>query len=120
MTGTRCNETASAVVAASGASALTELVRGSEQRLLERVAPLVRRQCVTLDLGSVERIDAAGIAALISLYGSAREAGHLFTVSNASPRVAQILSLVGLERVLISQNAAQTAHCGTTHAQYAA
>ena len=36
-----------------------------EQRLLERVAPLVRRQCVTLDLGSVERIDAAGIAALI-------------------------------------------------------
>jgi len=117
MTDTECNETANLTLEASN---LTELVRGSEQRLLERVAPLVRRQCVSLDLGSVERIDAAGIAALISLYGSARDSGHVFTVTNASPRVAQILALVGLERILLSQNAVTASHCGSTLLQPAA
>ena len=102
------------------ASELTELVRGNEQRLLDRVAPLVRRQCVSLDLGSVERIDAAGIAALISLYGSARDAGHSFTVMNASPRVAQILSLVGLERILLSQNTVYIPHCSPQLVRHAA
>jgi anti-anti-sigma factor len=89
---------------------LTELVRGYEQLLLERVAPLVRRQNVTLDLSSVQRIDAAGIAALISLYGSARDEGHCFTVTNASPRVAEILSLVGLDRILLSHNVVRNSH----------
>lgn len=117
MTDTECNETANLTLESGN---YTELVRGSEQRLLERVAPLVLRQCVSLDLGSVKRIDAAGIAALISLYGSAREAGHLFTVTNASPRVAQILALVGLERILLSQNAAQASHCGSKLLQSAA
>src|ERR1035441_3620327 len=69
---------------------LTELVRGNDQRLLEQMRPLVRRQSVALDLASVQRIDAAGISALISLYTYARETGHSFTVSNASPRVAEI------------------------------
>jgi anti-anti-sigma factor len=120
MTGTKCNETAYVAIEASGSSQLTELVRGSEQCLLERVGPLVRTQCVSLDLGTVERIDAAGIAALISLYGSARDAGHRFTVSNASPRVAQILALVGLDRILLSQNAVQSSHCGPLLAHSAA
>ena len=117
MTGIGCKETANVAIEASN---MTELVRGSEQRLLDRVGPLVRRQSITLDLGSVERIDAAGIAALISLYGSAREAGHRFTVTNASPRVAQILALVGLERILLSQNAVQTSHCAPRLVQSAA
>jgi len=110
MNRTRCNKTANVAIEASQ---MTELVRGSEQLLLELVAPLVRRQSVALDLGSVQRIDAAGIAALISLYDSARKAGHIFTVTNVSPRVVQILSLVGLDRILLSQNTVQASHCGS-------
>jgi anti-anti-sigma factor len=117
MTGIGCKETANVAIEASN---MTELVRGNEQSLMERVAPMVRRQSISLDLGSVERIDAAGIAALISLYGSARDAGHRFTVTNASPRVAQILALVGLERILLSQNAVQSSHCGPRLLQPAA
>jgi anti-anti-sigma factor len=117
MTGIGCKETANVAIEASN---MTELVRGNEQRLMERITPLVCRQSISLDLSSVERIDAAGIAALISLYGSAREAGHRFTVTNASPRVAQILALVGLERILLSQNAVQSSHCGPRLYQSAA
>ena len=82
-----------------------ELVRGQEQILMERLTPLVRRQNVILDLRQVERIDAAGIAALISLYSCARNAGHDFTVSHASPRIEEILALVGLDHILLSHNA---------------
>jgi anti-anti-sigma factor len=88
---------------------MTELVRGQEDKLLERLTPLVRHQSVTLDLAQVERIDAAGITALITLYRVASEAGHNFAVANASPRVEEILGLVGLERILASQNAEETA-----------
>jgi anti-anti-sigma factor len=94
------------------AGELTELVRGCDKVLLEQLVPLVRRQNVSLDLGRVERIDAAGIAALISLYGSARDAGHCFSVSNASARVAEILALVGLDRILLSQNVIYKSHSG--------
>jgi len=94
-------------------SQLTALVRGQETALLERFAPLVRGQDLSLDLGSVERIDAAGIAALISLYGTARDAGHVFTLSNVSPRVAQLLALVGLDRILAYRNAVRKSHCAS-------
>jgi anti-anti-sigma factor len=88
---------------------MTELVRGQEDKLMERLTPLVRVQSVTLDLGQVERIDAAGITALITLYRLASEAGHSFAIANASPRVEEILGLVGLERILASQNAEEAA-----------
>jgi anti-anti-sigma factor len=91
---------------------LTELVRGSEECLLAHLSPLVRRQSVTLDLRPVERIDAAGIAALISLYWRASEAGHCFSVTNPSPHVAEILRLVGLDRILLSHNAVNESHSG--------
>ncbi len=84
---------------------LHELVRGQEQSLVERLTPTVRRQSVILDLTHVERIDAAGIAALISLYGAAETAGNRFSVVHASARVAEILTLVGLDRILISHDA---------------
>ena len=84
---------------------LHELVRGQEQCVVERLAPVVRQHNVLLDLGHVERIDAAGIAALISLYACAQTAGTEFAVTNASPRVAEILALVGLDRILLSHNA---------------
>ncbi len=83
---------------------LHELVRGEEHALVERLTPLVCRQNVTLDATHVERIDAAGIAALIALYGAAREAGKDFAIVNATARVAEILRLVGLDRILIAQD----------------
>ncbi len=84
---------------------LHELVRGQEHCLLDKLDPVVREQSVTLDMRQIERIDAAGIATLISLYGTAHSAGHEFAIVNASHRVAEILALVGLDRILISHNA---------------
>jgi len=80
-----------------------ELVRGQEQRLLRELEPAVRNHSVTLDMRQIERIDAAGISSLISLYGAAHCAGHEFAIVNASPRVAEILQIVGLDRILISR-----------------
>ncbi|HUN85756.1 MAG TPA: STAS domain-containing protein [Terracidiphilus sp.] len=85
---------------------LHELVRGEEQCLVERLTPVVRRQSVMLDLSRVDRIDAAGIAALISLYGTAQNAGNEFNIVHASHRVADILTLVGLDHFLLSHDAA--------------
>jgi len=90
---------------------MTELVRGDEQPLVQRIAPLLREQSVTLDLNHIDRIDAAGIAALISLYSTAREYGQTFSLINVSPRVGEILSLVRLDGVLLSHNAVLAAHC---------
>jgi anti-anti-sigma factor len=92
---------------------LTELIRGKEQTLLAKVTPQVRRQSVTLDLGRVRRIDAGGIGALLSLYASAREAGHSFAVANLTPRVAEILELVGLKFVFLSHIVATKSQSGT-------
>jgi anti-anti-sigma factor len=90
---------------------LTELVRGDEQCLVQRVAPLLREKDVILDLNRIERIDAAGIAALISLYSLARTYGHNFSVKCVSPRVAEMLTLVRLNNVLISHNAVFASQC---------
>lgn len=83
---------------------LTELVRGCDRRLVDCLTPYVRRQSIALDLHSVERIDAAGIAALITLYSDARQAGHHFSIFNVAPRVVEILAIVGLDRILVSGN----------------
>jgi anti-anti-sigma factor len=87
------------------AGEITELVRGNENALLERFMPIVRRQCVTLNLEAVTRIDAAGLAALITVYCTARESGHDFTILNPSSHVAEILAVVGLDKILVAQNA---------------
>ncbi len=99
---------------------MTELVRGDEQRLIQRVAPLLCEQSVSLDLHKIDRIDAAGIAALISLYSTARNHGHIFAVCNVPPRVEEILSLVGLESILIYHNAVRGSQCGPVYEQTAA
>jgi anti-anti-sigma factor len=91
---------------------LTELILGNEQSLLARLTPLVRRHSVTLDLSRVQRIDAGGVTALVSLYASAREAGHCFTVANLSPHVAETLRLVGLKRILLSHIAVRKPYSG--------
>ncbi len=84
-----------------------ELIRGSEQNLLARLAPLVRQESVWLDLNAVERIDAAGLAVLIALYCDACKAGHSFTVFNPRRHVREILALVGLDRVLLPREDAR-------------
>jgi len=109
---TICNNSAATAIAQDGPIELTELVRGHEHALMEQLGPLVARQSIALDLTPVERIDAAGIAALVTLYANACQAGHSFTVSNAQPHVAKILALVGLDRILMSQNAVQSSHSG--------
>ena len=90
---------------------ITELVRGDEQQLVQRVAPLLRENNVTLDLNGIDRIDAAGIAALISLYSYARNHGNTFSVINVSPRVEEMLSLVRLEDILVSHNVVLASQC---------
>jgi anti-anti-sigma factor len=89
-----------------------ELVRGQDAVLLEHLGPVVRKCNVALDLSSVQRIDAAGITALVSLYRGARESGHRFSLTNVPDHVAQILALVGLDRYLLSHNAVRSSHCG--------
>jgi anti-anti-sigma factor len=83
---------------------LTELVRGNEQLFLDRLMPAVRRQSIVLDLESVTRIDAAGLAALITLHCEACKTGHKLTVSHPSRHVREILDLVGLDRILLAED----------------
>jgi anti-anti-sigma factor len=82
---------------------MKELVRGQEQGFLEELAPVVARESVALDFGAVERIDAAGLAALITLYTDACKAGHTLTVSRPNRHVREILQLVGLDRILMAR-----------------
>ena len=100
------NKMSNAAASAGQQPEMIELVRGREKELLAWLSPLVRRQSVTLDMGRVRRIDAAGIAALLSLYSSAQQAGHSFSVTRPSRRVAEVLKLVGLERILVFHRAA--------------
>ncbi|HEY2859572.1 MAG TPA: STAS domain-containing protein [Terracidiphilus sp.] len=81
----------------------TELVRGNDHELVAMMAPAVRKHNAVLDMGRVRRIDAAGIAALISVYGCARDAGHTFRVCNVTSHVAEILKLVSLDHILVSR-----------------
>ncbi len=85
-------------------SGVGELVRGQEQQFIDELQPLVRSQSVRLDLSRIERIDAAGLAALISLCRDARRAGYEFTVVNPSRHVARMLTLVGLDRIVARAN----------------
>jgi anti-anti-sigma factor len=84
-------------------SGIRELVKGQEQELLDELKPIVRRQSLRLDLSCTERIDAAGVAALVSLYCDARKNGHEFAVINPPSRVARILAIVGLDRIILPE-----------------
>jgi anti-anti-sigma factor len=116
MTIATCSETMMRSEKAVRTCGLSEIVRGSEGHLVDEMAPLVRRQDVSLDLSPVERIDAAGIAALISLYKLAQQSGHRFSVLNVAPRVYELLALVGLEAILISHNGNLTNESGCRNA----
>jgi anti-anti-sigma factor len=117
MNGLLCNRADTLLIAPGD---LHELVRGQERELVERLMPIVQNQNVTLDLAQVERIDAAGIAALISLYGCAFNKGNEFNVVNATPHVTEILAIVGLDRILLNRNAVTAAKTGPCFVQSAA
>ncbi len=87
---------------------IRELVKGQDQEFVNKLRALVERQNVTLDLEATERIDAAGLAALIALYCDARKSGHRFAIANPSPRVREILHMVGLDAILVSRNTEET------------
>jgi anti-anti-sigma factor len=89
-------------------SGVRQLVRGREPEILEELQPLVESRSVRLDLSAVERIDAAGLAALVSLYCAAGKAGHDFAVVNPSRHVARILAIVGLDRILVTKASEET------------
>jgi anti-anti-sigma factor len=91
----------------------SELVGGHSVELTERLQPLVHDGNVALDMRDVKRIDAAGIAALVALYRSARDAGHRFSLTNVPARVAQILAVVGLDGLLVSHNAVRASQTGS-------
>jgi anti-anti-sigma factor len=93
--------------------ASSQLLRGEDARLVERLQPLVQNQNIALDMACVDRIDAAGISALLELYQIARVAGHHFTVTNLQVRVAEVLNIVGLDGFLVSHNAAPDSHYGS-------
>jgi anti-anti-sigma factor len=80
-----------------------ELVRGTEAQVIDQLLPRVKRESVALDLSGVERIDAAGIAALITLYCNSVQAGTEFYVVDPSAHVLELLQLVGLESLLIAE-----------------
>jgi len=81
-----------------------ELVRGTEAQVIDALLPRVQQESVALDLSGVERMDAAGIAALITLYCASVEAGYAFSVVDPSPHVLELLHIVGLESILIVED----------------
>jgi anti-anti-sigma regulatory factor len=87
------------------ASETTEIVRGQEDKFLGQLEPIVRNHSIELDMSPVERIDAAGISALIRVYCDAMQAGRRFTVLNPQPHVLAIMAIVGIDRVLMAPNA---------------
>jgi anti-anti-sigma factor len=81
-----------------------ELVRGTETKVMDALLPRVKQESVALDLSGVQRMDAAGIATLIALYCTSIEAGNEFHVVAPSPHVLELLRIVGLESILVTEN----------------
>jgi len=96
-----------AVIALNG-----ELVRGTESQLIDELLPKVKQGSVALDLSGVERMDAAGIAALITLYCTSVEAGTEFHVVDPSAHVLELLRIVGLESILVADGNTAQHPCG--------
>lgn len=79
----------------------TELVRGKETEFLSAALPLAESSGLILDMSEVESLDAGGIGTLMILRQVAERGGHSLVLTDPSPRVAQILSLVGLDQILV-------------------
>ncbi|WP_420237302.1 STAS domain-containing protein [Telmatobacter bradus] len=88
------------------------LVRGREQNLLDELLPLVAENDVALSLERVQKIDAAGLGTLITIYRMAHEVGHTFRVVKPSRIVRGIICAVGFESALLYHNVDSESHSG--------
>jgi len=86
-----------------------ELIRGSETEIMSELLPRVKRESVALNMSAVDRIDAGGIAALITLYCTSIKAGNDFSVVAPSPHVLETLRVVGLEAILLTGSRPESA-----------
>ena len=55
-----------------------------------------RQRTIVLDLARVPSIDAAGVGELVRAYNVATAADRVLRIANTTPRVREILELVGL------------------------
>ena len=55
---------------------------------------------LTMDLAGLEYISSAGIAVLLETYKRLRAGGHAFRLVNLQPRVRNVFSYAGLDRLL--------------------
>lgn len=86
-------------VAATG-----KLIRGCESAFVDQLLPRAQKESLQLNLSAVSQMDAAGIAALVALYRASSESGHQLSVVQPSEHVHELLHLVGLEHLLITEN----------------
>ncbi len=85
-------------------TATGKLVRGCESAFVDQLLPRARKESLLLNLSAVSQMDAAGIASLIALYRTCNESGHQLTVVRPSEHVHELLHLVGLEHLLLTDN----------------
>lgn len=83
----------------------SRLVRGNEAELLAAVLPMVRSTGVILDISAVTTIDAAGVGLLATLRQVAERSGTSLFLVNPSRRTREILTLLGLDSVLLCKSA---------------
>ena len=93
-------------------TAPARLVRGCDEVFVATLRPVVRQEDVTLDLGEVERMDAAGFTALLALRAEAPASGKLLQMTGASRHAEEILKLVGLSGLLTSHDMKTDPQCG--------
>src|SRR5437899_849818 len=70
---------------------------GKDVELLKEEVSLATSGTVILNLGLVERIDAAGLGALVYLSNWARDAGIALHIVNASSSLLRLLELTNLD-----------------------
>jgi anti-sigma B factor antagonist len=79
-----------------------ELDLASVPRLRQEVLNLLGAggRDVVLDLGAVDFIDSVGLGGVVAVAKRVRSAGGQFRVARPDPRVWEVFTLVGLDRVI--------------------
>lgn len=77
------------------------LVRGNEQAFVCDTLAALERANVLVDMSAVNALDAAGIGVLVTLQTAATAAGKRLYLIKPSKRAAEVLSLVGLDSMLL-------------------
>ncbi|MDI6711270.1 MAG: STAS domain-containing protein [Bacillota bacterium] len=72
---------------------------------LQEVAGKVREHTLEVDLSGVSFVDSTGMKSLLDIYNDRRQKGGRMLVLRPQPDVAEVMQLVGLDR-LLAQNTA--------------